>query len=58
MRKYSFLGLYRKFSEADIFEVMRLKKMARDMKKIRQFEIEIFNATFYGKTIFDMFYQD
>ena len=25
-RKYSFMGLYRKFNEADLFELMHLKK--------------------------------
>ena len=34
-RTFSFMGLYRKYSEADIFEVMRLKKLKREQMVIK-----------------------
>lgn len=34
LRSYSFTGLYRKYSEADIYECMRLKDLIRSNKTI------------------------
>ena len=41
-RDYSFLGFYRKYSEADLYELMRLKNQLRNQKYIKKVENEIF----------------
>ena len=57
-RSFSFLGFYRKYSEADIFEMMRLKKLIRDQMAIKQIEPEMFFCDFFGTTSFSVFYKD
>ena len=38
-RDFSFLGLYRKFSEADLFELIRLKELSGEKSKIETLDI-------------------
>ena len=50
------MGLYRKFSEADIFELMDLtENVEGDERKI---EIDTLFASFYGNSVFTIFYND
>ena len=55
-RKYSFMGLYRKFNEADLFELMHLIK--KKNSGVREVEMATLFASFYGNTIFTIFYND
>ena len=57
-RTYSFMGLYRKFSESDLFELMRLKQLIREGKAIQQIESDSLFATFQGNSIFSVFFRD
>ena len=55
-RSYSFMGLYRKFNEADLFELMHLIK--KKQSGVREVEMASLFASFYGNTIFTIFYND
>ena len=57
-RDYSFLGFYRKYSEADLYELMRLKYQLRTQKHIKKVENEIFFCSFEGQTAFEIFFSD
>ena len=57
-RTYSFMGLYRKFSESDLFELMRLKQLIREGKAIQQIESDSLFATFQGNSIFSVFFRE
>ena len=54
-QQYSFLGLYRKFCEADIYELIELTKK---QKQKHVFDINTFYASFYGNSIFSIFFND
>ena len=55
-RSYSFMGLYRKYNEADLFELMHLIK--KKQSGVREVEMASLFASFYGNTIFTIFYND
>ena len=56
-RNYSFLGLYRKFTEADIYNMINLtKKQDKEVKRVM--DLETLFASFYGNSIFSIFYTD
>ena len=55
-RDFSFLGFYRKYSEADLFEVMRLKDHLKMNKALKRFEKEVLFSSFFGQTVFHIFY--
>ena len=55
-RNYSFLGLYRKFSIADVFDLMDLDEKRERAE--RDIEIVTYFASFYGNSIFTIFYND
>lgn len=57
-RDFSFLGLYRKFSEADLFELMRLQELTRKKRNIKTLDIDSLFCNFYGNNIFSIFYND
>ena len=57
-RDYSFLGFYRKYCEADLFEVMRLKDHIKMNKALKNFEKEILFSSFFGQSVFHIFYYD
>lgn len=57
-RQYSYLGLFRKFCEADIHELLRLKKQINNQLNIKKFEEEILYANFHSKSVFAIFYSD
>ena len=57
-RRYSFLGLYRKYSETDLNELMRLKEMIFEQKAIRQVDDYSLFASFQGYTIFTIFFKE
>ena len=57
-RRFSFLGLYRKFCEADIYELMRLKDIIREKKSVRQVEILSLFSDFHGNSVFSIFYKE
>ena len=57
-RNYSFLGVYRKFCEADIFEVMRLKKLVREQMAIKQIEEQILFCDFNSNSSLTVFFKD
>ena len=50
------MGLYRKFNEADLFELMHLIK--KKNSGVREVEMATLFASFYGNTIFTIFYND
>ena len=53
-RNYSFLGLYRKFSEADVHDLVDMSK--NDDIAERNFDIFTLFANFYGNSVFSIFY--
>ena len=53
-RRYSFLGLYRKHSEAAIQELIRLKNCLKQQKAVRHVEQTALFASFQGETIFSI----
>ena len=55
---FSFLGFYREFCEADIFEMMRLKKLLSDNNAIKDVDDQLFCSEFMGNTAFDAFFND
>ena len=50
------MGLYRKYSEADLFEIMRLFTLIREKKAIRKIENDCLNASFHEESCFTIFY--
>ena len=56
-RRYSFMGLYRKFSECDFFELMHLIQKYKEGKEVREVEFSTLFALFYGNSIFQLFYK-
>ena len=57
-RTFSFLGLYRKYCEADIFEVMRLKKLVREQMAIKKIEEQVLFCDFFSNSSISVFYKD
>ena len=57
-REFSFLGVYRKYCQADIFDCIRIQKLVNDQKQIRHIENETIFASFQGATIFSIFYSE
>ena len=57
-RHYSFLGLYRKFSIADVFELIDFDAIIDIDRSDRQIDINTLFASFYGNSIFSIFYND
>ena len=55
-RHYSFLGLYRKFSMADIHELICFD-VNKD-KPDRELDMTSLFANFYGNSVFTIFYND
>ena len=55
-RNYSFLGLYQKFCEADLFELKDLSEN-KDFEE-RDIDIVSMFANFNGNSIFDILYKD
>ena len=53
-RRYSFLGLYQKFCEADLFELKDL--LANKNKQEREIEFISLFASFYRNSIFTILY--
>ena len=46
------MGLYRKFSECDFFELMHLIQKYKEGKEVREVEESTLFALFYGNSIF------
>ena len=57
-RNFSFLGFFRKFSEADLMELIRLKQFVRVQKTILQIESPALFCDFFGKSVFDIFFSE
>ena len=55
-RNYSFLGLYRKFSEADVHDLIDMSKNYENEE--RDIDIIPLFSTFYGNSVFSIFYTD
>ena len=53
-RNYSFLGLYRKYSEADVYELLELAKKREKVE--RKVDIVTLFASFFGNSIFTIFF--
>ena len=51
------MGLYRKFSECDFFELMHLIQKYKEGKEVREVEFTTLFALFYGNSIFQLFYK-
>ena len=56
-RNYSFLGLYRKYSEADVHELVELAKK-KEKSEERKVDIQTLFASFFGNSIFTIFFTD
>ena len=56
-RQYSFMGLYRKFSECDFFELMHLIQKYKEGKEVREVEFTTLFSHFHGNSIFQLFYK-
>ena len=54
-RRYSFLGLYRKYSEADLHELIRLQQVSRKHNLLLLVEQNILFASFKGESVFSIF---
>ena len=52
------MGMYKKYSEADLYEVMRLQNLLRDKKAIRAIEPDSLYASFNDITIFHIFFKE
>ena len=50
------MGLYRKFNEADLFELIHLIKIKQS--GVKEVEMACLFASFYGNTIFTIFYNN
>ena len=57
-RSFSFHGLYRKFSEADLFEAIRIKKLTIHTKPIKEFDKTALFCSIKGSTIFSIFFKE
>ena len=57
-RNFSFLGFYRKYSESDIFEIMRLKKQVREQTAVKLFETQMLYCDFQGNSALAVLYKD
>ena len=55
-RSYSFLGLYQRYSNADLFELADLAK--KELKSDSKIQIPTLFANFFGNTIFTIFYKN
>lgn len=56
-RKFSFLGFFRKYSEADLMEMIRLYQIVRAKKTILKLEHRALFCDFHGMSIFDVLYK-
>ena len=54
-RRYSFLGLYRKYSEADMHELIRLQQASRRQNAMRLVEQDSLYASFNDESVFSIF---
>ena len=50
------MGLYRKYSEADLYEIIRLFTLLREQKAIRNVENDCLNAAFHEESCFSIFF--
>ena len=57
-RKLSFLGFYRKFCEADIYELLRLKRLAHDQMAVNQIEEQMLFCDFLGNPSMTVCFKD
>ena len=58
LRRYSFLGLYRKYSEADYYELARLKMNIKSNRAVRKVEPQVLYAQFKRESVFSIFFRD
>ena len=57
-RSYSFLGFYRKYCEADIYEMLRLKKLIYHHTAIKKIEEKLFFCEFCGNTAMTVLFKE
>lgn len=55
-RYFSFLGLYRKFTEIDIAEILRLKNLLKMQKSIRQIDLQALFCQISGHSLLTIFF--
>ena len=58
LRRYSFVGFYRKFCEADLQELIRLKQQTRKKRTILGIEVSALSSSFHNKSIFEIFFRE
>ena len=54
----SFHGLYRKFSEVDLFEAIRVKSCTMRNKPLSTFDKSTLNSSFMDNTMFSIFFNE
>lgn len=57
-RAFSFHGLYRKYSEADLFEAIRIKNCTMRNKILKEFDKRTLFCTFKDSTIFSAYFNE
>ena len=55
-RNYSFLGLYRKFSEADVHDLIDIA--TKKQKLEREIDISTLFTSIYGNSVFTIFFEN